>query len=138
MADFCGNIWQSNALMIPTPVATGEVYMMPVASVMALFGRHQGKYAVDVTYDGALDVVASRTGNKLFLHIANTDMNAAQQLKLDVGCPIKSAKMEYIVEKPDTEVTMVTPHVFDSKEMVIEGDTVTLPAAAVAAIEIEI
>ena len=45
--------------------------------------------------------------------------------------------MEYIVEKPDTEVTMVTPHVFDSKEMVIEGDTVTLPAAAVAAIEIE-
>ena len=112
--------------------------MMPVASVMALFGRHQGKQAVDVTYDGALDIVASRTGNKIFLHIANTDMNSAQELKLDVGCPIKSAKMEYIADKPETEVTMVTPNVFDSKEMVIEGDSVILPAAAVAAIEIEI
>ncbi len=138
LADFCGNTWQSNALMIPTPVATGEVYMMPVACIMALFGRHQGKYAVDVTYDGALDVVASRTGNKIFLHIANTDMNAAQELKLDVGCPIKSAKMEYIAEKPDLEVTLVTPNAFPAKEVTIEGDSVTLPAAAVAAIEIEI
>ncbi len=136
LADFCGNTWQSNALMIPTPIRSGEPYLMPVGSVMALFGRHQGKNAVDISYSGSIDAVASRTGNEIFIHVANTDMHGAQTLKLDIGCPIKSAKMEYIAADAMEEVTLVTPNVFDSKEMTIEGDTVTLPAAAVAAIRI--
>ena len=136
LADFCGNTWQSNALMIPTPIHTGEPYLMPVGSIMALFGRHQGKQAVDISYNGSIDAVASRTGNEIFIHVANTDMYGAQTLKLDIGCPIKSAKMEYIAKNPMEEVTIVNPRVFDTEEMVIEGDTVTLPAAAVAAIRI--
>lgn len=137
LADFFGNIWQSNALMLPTPVPLFDPYLMPVGAVMKLFGANQGKHAVDVTCDGALDVVASKTGNKYYLHVANTDRNAAQVLKLDLGnLKIKSATMYYIAAAPETEIGPFNTDCFDSKQMKIEGDTAVLPAAAVAAIEI--
>ena len=137
LADFCGNIWSSNALMIPTPIHSGECYLMPVGAVMALFGRHQGQYAVDIGDIGSLDITASRTGDKFFLHIANPDMHTSQTLKLAVeGKKIKSAVMHYIDADPTEEVGLINPHCFDPKEMRLDGETVTIPAAAVAAIEI--
>ncbi len=137
MADFCGNIWQSNALMIPTPIHTGECYLMPVAAVMALYGRHQGKQALDVACDGAVDVVASRTGNKIYLHLANTDMNAPQQLKLDLGgAKVASVVMEAINARPEDEITPVNLDVFKTTTSTVEGESFVLAPAAVAAVEI--
>jgi len=140
LADFCGNVWSSNALMIPTPCYKfSECYLMPVGAIMSLFGRHQGKVAVDISCGGSLDVVASRTDDKYFIHAANTDMHVAQTIKLAVdGKQIKKATMYYIDADPEEEIGLINPHCFDPKTLVIEGDTVTIPAAAVAAIEIEI
>ena len=116
---------------------SGKVYLMPVARVMKLFGQHQGKCAVDVSCCGGIDVVASKTDDRYFLHVVNTDMNSSQTLKLDLGeKKIRSADMYYIDAKPEAEVSLVNPNCMEIRQTRIEGDTVVLPAAAVAAIEI--
>ena len=82
-------------------------------------------------------MAASRTGDTYFLHAANTDMHEAQTIKLAVeGKPIKKATIYYIDADPEEEIGLINPHCFDPKTLILEGDTVTLPAAAVAAIEI--
>ncbi len=139
MADFFGNVWQVNALMLPTPITWGTPYLQPIGTVMSLFVHHQGKNAVDLSYNGAIDAVASKTDNKIFIHVANTDMHYAQTLDLDLGGKeIASAKMFYIAEDPTLEITPVNRDCFSVKELEIVGNKVELPAAAVAAIEIEL
>lgn len=106
---------------------------------MSLFRHHQGEREIDVTYQGAVDAVASRTGNRIFLHIANTDMNAPQELKLELGSQkIASARLFAIAAKADTEITQDARDCFAVRESEIEGDTLILPPAAVAAVEIEV
>ena len=139
MADFFGTAWQVNAILIPNNVPHQKPYLQPVGEVMRLFGKHQGKHALDISYNGAIDAVASKTENKIYLHIANTDMNVSQELILDIGNrEIESAKMYYIAEKPDTEITAANPDCFARRECEILGKNVTLPPAAVAAIELTI
>ncbi len=136
MADFFGNTWQCNALIIPSQ---NKCYLQPVGEVMRLFGAHQGEKALDVTTDTHLDITASKTGSKIFLHIANTSMNACTEVKLDIGDQeIKNAVMYYIAENPETEITPANMGCFEEKNIIIDGGTVTIPKAAVAAIEIEI
>lgn len=139
LADFFGNMWQVNALLIPTPITAGKPYLQPVGAVMRLFGRHQGKNAIDITYAGDIDAVASRTDKTVYIHAANLSMHAAQELKLDLsGEAIESITMEYIAENPATEITFANPDVFQSTTETVEGDVVRIPAAAVAAIEIKL
>lgn len=139
MADFFGNVWQVNAVMIPTPIGSASVYLQPVGAVMRLFGHYQGKHALNVSCNGNIDAVASKTGNKLFIHAANTDMHASQDLRIDLnGVHIADTRMHYIAADPRTEITPVNVDCFDEQEVVIVGDTVTLPPAAVAAIEMTI
>ena len=138
MADFFGNVWQVNALMIPTPIKSGEPYLQPVGSVMSLFRHHLGQNAVDISYSGDIDAVASITDCTLFVHVANLSMSASQTLRLDIGGKkIKSAKAYYIASAPDVEITFSNPDVFKVCEADIEGDTFKLPPAGVSAIEIE-
>ncbi|MBQ9967562.1 MAG: hypothetical protein IJO88_02425 [Oscillospiraceae bacterium] len=138
MADFFGNVWQVNAMMIPGRYFTdGICYLQPVGAVMSLFRHHQGRFALDASVSGAVDAVASMTDDTVYIHAANTEMRKAQQLKLELGGKtIKEAKMFYIAEDPAAEITPQNMDVFAVKTLQIEGDTVTLPAAAVAAIEI--
>ena len=139
MADFFGNVWQVNALMIPTPITNGEPYFQPVGAVMSLFSHHQGKKALDISYSGAIDAVASKTGDTVFVHIANTDMHYAQQIDLDLGTSLTSeAKMYYIAADPTCEINPSDRHCHAVREAVIEGGRFTLPAAAVASIEIKL
>ena len=66
-------------------------------------------------------------------------MNYSQTLKLDVDDKkIASAKMFYIATKAETEITMDNPTCFAVQTATIEGDSVILPPAAVAAIEITV
>jgi len=137
MADFFGNVWQVNALMIPTPIRAGKPYLQPVGAVMSLFGKYQGKHALDLSYKGAVDAVASATDKTIFLHLANTDMKYAQEIELELGgAAVASAEMHYIAENPATEITPVNTDVFTVKDVTVEGNRITLPPAAVAAVEI--
>jgi alpha-L-arabinofuranosidase len=139
-ADFCGTRWQVNALMIPVP--HGKSYLMPVARVMKLYRHHIGKHAVNVaaTPDG-LDVVASRTGDKLFLHVVNTnrDRSVAAQFRA-AGAQTKGAKSFGIADEPMVEVSNLN----GDKVMQINERSLTadgpweFPAASVSAVEVQL
>ncbi len=136
MADFFGNLWQVNAVMIPSPVPYyGMPYLQPVGAVMSLFGHHQGEKALDLSYEGDIDAVASKTGNTVYLHIANTDMHSAKQLSLNIGT---KGTMYVIAADPKTEITPDNLDVFKVEKVEIDTADFTLPKAAVAAIEIEL
>ena len=73
-ADFHGNRWTSNALLMQIP---GKVsYLLPAGAVMRLFKRHNGRQAIAVkSAPPSLDIAASRTDDKFFLHVANTEFS---------------------------------------------------------------
>ena len=135
MADFFGNVWQVNAILIAGRKNKMFAYFQPVATVMHLFGKYQGKEAIDVQCPG-VDATASRTGNKVYLHLVNTDMHSAKALTLSLDAPIASVKMYGVAEDILTEITPCNPDVFAVKEMPVNGACLTLPKAAVAVVEI--
>lgn len=141
MADFFGNVWQVNAVMIPSPLGFGNYgrpYLQPVGAVMRLFRRYQGKYAVDVAGGDSLDAVASMTENRLYLHLANIDRAHSTEMTLDLGGrTAERIVMSYIAADPTVEITQVNREVFDpvTKEQ-NPSEPICIPASAVAAIEI--
>jgi alpha-L-arabinofuranosidase len=139
-ADFCGNRWQVNAVMIPTPAKKGKAFLMPVARVMSLYRHHTGKQFVSVSQQpGDLDITASRTGNRMFLHVANLNRSKTVRAKFDLGTlQIKSGKAFEIAAPSDAEITRFRPHMFDPKTKEIRLDQPwEFPAASVTAIELE-
>ena len=136
MADFFGTAWQVNAILIPNNVPGRQPYLQPVGEVMRLFGSAQGERALDVSCDDStVDITASRTGNTVYLHLANTDMNAPRTLTLE-GVDVTSAKMRYIAARPETEITPDNMDCFAERSCAVENRTLILPAAAVAVVEI--
>lgn len=137
-ADFFGNRWQVNAVMLPTPSWSGTPYLMPVGEVMALFSRHMGKHAVPVSCsDPYADVTASMTGNRVFLHLANTGKDRSLALPLSVaGRGIERATAWEIAADPQAEITQATPGLFAPIERTIDPETYRLAPAAVAAVEL--
>ncbi|MAT68904.1 MAG: alpha-L-arabinofuranosidase [Planctomycetaceae bacterium] len=138
-ADFCGTRWQVNAVMIPVP--QGRAYLMPVARVMQLYRAHLGERAVDVAAAGDLDVVGSRTGDTVFLHVVNTSRTAAvpAELELSTG-KVKCARRFSIVEQPEVEVSQLNDNaVMQVAEVELPADKAwEFPAASVSAVEVEI
>ena len=62
-------------------------------------------------------------------------MNAHRMLKEKLQ--IKATRLHYIAADPAEEIGLINPDCFDPKELPLEGDTVILPPAAVAAIVLE-
>jgi alpha-N-arabinofuranosidase len=84
-ADFCGTRWQNNAVMIPVPKGNSRAYLQPVARVMRLYRHHTGTHAIRVVgAPDALDIVASRRGDTVFLHVANTRRKQSVRATLQV------------------------------------------------------
>jgi hypothetical protein len=138
-ADFCGTRWQVNALMIPVP--GGQAYLMPVARVMKLYHHHLGSHAVGVGQapDG-LDVVASRRGQRLFLHVVNTLQTRSVRAQLGVAeGRIAGGKVFQIVEDPMTEISPLNSgEAMKVVEKPLPQDGVwEFPAASVSAVEVE-
>ena len=137
-ADFCGTRWQVNAVMIPVP--GGRAYLMPVARVMKLYRHHIGTESVNVASAPAeLDVVASRTGNKLFLHIVNTNRTKAitAHFAPDTGQIEKATAFE-IVDDPTVEVSELNSSdvmQIHERELERNGEW-KFPAASVSAVEV--
>jgi hypothetical protein len=139
-ADFCGTRWQVNAVMIPVP--RGKAYLMPVARVMKLYRHHIGTHAVDVPAcpDG-LDVAASVSGSKLFLHVVNTSRtdSASAELNLPRGT-IGKAMAHQIVDDPMVEVSELnSDEVMQVSKSTLPADgRWSFPAASVTAVEVEL
>lgn len=139
LADFCGTRWQVNAVMIPVP--GGRAYMMPVALVMSLYRHHTGEKAVSVVEaPGDLDVTASRTGDRLFLHVVNTHRVRDVTTALGVaGMRLGAGRVYTLAADPEAEVIETEPDVVARREADLADDgRATFPAASVSAVEVEI
>jgi len=142
-ADFFGNRWLVNALIIPTPYRPGEKkpYLMPVGRIMQLYRQHVGERALTVeSHPSDLDITASRTGNKIFLHVINTSFDRAVKTSFDIrGMKIRSGNVFEIADDPMQEIDESQPNLFCPAEKSMPRDGKwTFPAASVSALELEI
>lgn len=139
LADFCGTRWQVNAVMIPVP--GGPAYMMPVALVMGLYRRNTGTHALGLS--GApddLDVTASRDGDTVYLHVANTNRGSSVAVQLAVaGMEILSGKVRELSADPEFEVMEGQSEEIQPVEHDLPADaTWRFPAASVSAVTLKV
>jgi alpha-N-arabinofuranosidase len=141
-ADFQGNRWTNNAVMLQTP--RGVTYMMPVASIARLFKKYNGKQGVDVkTAPSSLDVAASRTSDKVYLHVANLEFNKSVEAAFVVaGMNITGGRVHEIApDHPREYVSQDQPNIFQPREIRLpEGAAPTwrFPARSVSAVELDV
>ena len=141
-ADFCGTRWQNNAVIIPTPRGSNRAYLQPVARVMQLYRHHVGSHALAVgAQPDGLDVVASRRGDTVYLHVANTRRTRSVKTTIQVaGQGIRSGRVFEIAEDPAVEVSYLNDaDVMQPREKPFAIDGVwEFPAASVSALELQI
>jgi alpha-L-arabinofuranosidase len=116
-ADFNGTRWTTNALMHQVPA--GISYLLPVGAVARLFKRHNGAEGVAVTSQPAdLDIAASRTGDRIFLHVANKNYGASTEAGFAVkGMAVTGGRVLVTApENPRQEISPLNPKVFDPVE----------------------
>jgi hypothetical protein len=141
-ADFCGTRWQNNAVMIPTPKGNNRAYLQPVARVMRLYRHHIGSHAVRLgSPPDGLDVVASRRGDTVYLHAANTQRTRAVRASIQIaGQVIRSGRVFEIAEDPAVEVSYLNDaEVMKTRERPFAADGAwEFPPASVSALELQI
>jgi hypothetical protein len=141
-ADFCGTRWQNNAVIIPTPKGQNRAYLQPVARVMQLYRHHIGSHAIRVVgQPDGLDVVASRRGDTVYLHVVNTrrtrSMNATIQI---VGQVVRSGRVFEISADPTVEVSYLNDAdvMRPLEKPFAKNGAWEFPAASVSALEFQI
>jgi hypothetical protein len=139
-ADFCGSRWTTNALMLQVPA--GVSYLLPAGAVMRLFKRHNGTQAVALTSaPSSLDLTASRAGDKIYLHVANTDYARPIETTLAVqGHAVTAAKVYQISpEDPRQSANEREPDALKPTEHTLPPAsplTWRFPARSVSAVEL--
>lgn len=137
LADFCGNRWTVNALLMQVP--RGVSYLTPAGCVMRLFGRLRGTRGVDaVCSQPALDVSASRSGERVYLHVLNKDFLSSAEVAVRIkGMRIMGGRiLEIAPDNPREYVSNEQPKAFEPKERRLEGDRWRFPARSVSVLEI--
>jgi alpha-L-arabinofuranosidase len=142
-ADFNGTRWTVAAVRLQVP--RGVSYLTPAGSVMRLFGRHVGDRAVAVS--GApsdLDIAASRSANRIYLHVACTRFGESVRATLEVqGARIAAGRVFEIA--PDDlrqAVSQDEPDVFAPKERAMDAQGPLpewrFPAGSVSVLELDL
>jgi alpha-L-arabinofuranosidase len=141
-ADFNGTRWTTVAVMLPVP--RGSSYLLPAGAVMRLFKRHNGGDAVAVRGAPAdLDIAASRSADRLFLHVANLafDRSVAASFAVDSRTITGGRVIEIAPDDVRRVVSQDEPNVFEPKERPLgkdAGSTWRFPAASVSAVELDL
>ena len=113
---------------------------MPVASIARLFKRSNGKQGVAVkAAPSSLDVAASRTGNRIYLHGANLEYGRSLEASFAVaGMRAAGGRVSAIApEDPREYVNQDQRDVFRPVETVLSEWKWRFPARAVAVVELE-
>jgi alpha-N-arabinofuranosidase len=141
-ADFCGTRWQNNAVMIPVPKGNNRAYLQPVARVMALYRHHIGSHAIAVAgMPDGLDVVASRRGDRVFLHVANTQRTKPVSTAFHIdGRIVRAGRVFEITADPTVELSYLnSADVMKTVERPLTaGSAWEFPAASVSAVELDL
>ena len=142
-ADFNGTRWTTNAVIHQVP--GGVSYLLPAGAVARLFKRHNGNSGIAVKSSPTdLDIAASRAGNKVVLHAANTNYSAATEARFAVeGMTVVSGRVwEIAPEDPRQEIGPLNPDVFNPVERPLDvaaGAPIKhrFPARSVSVVELE-
>ena len=116
--------------------------MLPAGAVMRLFKVHNGTQGIAVKFCPAnLDVAASRTGDKIFLHVANRNYSGGIETTFAAtGRKIESGRvLEIAPENPRQEINPLDPGVFDPRERELpaaEKMKWRFPARSVSVVEL--
>lgn len=141
-ADFNGNRWTNVAVMLQTP--RGVSYLMPVASIARLFKKYNGKQGVDVkAAPSSLDVAASRTAEKVYLHVANLEYKQSVEASFAVaGMNISGGRVHEIAPEDMRQyVNQDQPDVFKPREIALPPGPAPkwrFPAGSVSAVELDV
>jgi alpha-L-arabinofuranosidase len=141
-ADFQGNRWTVNAVMLQTP--RGVTYPLPVGSIARLFKRHNGRHGVAVTSaPPGLDIAASRSGNRVFLHIANLEFRRSVEASFSVrGMEVAGGRV--IAIAPDDlrqYAGLDQPEIFKPREAALPAGPApgwSFPPGSVSAVELDL
>ncbi len=144
-ADFAGTRWTVNAVILRVPPGQkGLCYLMPVGSVMRLFKKYNGKQGVGVkSAHTELDIAASRTGDRIYLHVANKSYSRAVEVSFAVEGFTLTGGRVYEIAPSDlrTYVSQDRPEVFKPARHELKGDADfrwRFPAGSVSAVELDI
>ncbi|HZQ55669.1 MAG TPA: alpha-L-arabinofuranosidase [Bryobacteraceae bacterium] len=139
-ADFQGTRWTVLGVQIPVP--SGDSFLMPVASIMRLFKRYNGTQGTKVvSAPSGLDIAASRTQNKMYLHVLNTQFHqpvtasfAVKDMTISDG-----TVWEIAPDNLREYVSADQPDVFAPEERKIAPGSIlswSFPAGSVSAVEL--
>lgn len=139
-ADFNGTRWTVVAVRLQVP--RGVSYLTPAGAVMRLFGRHKGREAVAVRAAPAdLDIAASRTGERIFLHVANLSYRRSVAARFAVDGRTITGGRVLEIAPPDLRQTVSQdePHVFAPIERPLPPAAGwRFPAGSVSVVELEL
>lgn len=138
-ADFNGTRWTVVAVRVQVP--RGTSYLTPAGSVMRLFGRHRGSHGVSVTAAPPdLDIAASRSGSRLFLHVANLSYGRSIPARLAVdGHGISGGRVLEIAPSDLRQaVSQDEPDVFRPVERPLLTPDWRFAAGSVSVVELEL
>jgi alpha-L-arabinofuranosidase len=139
LSDFCGTRWMNNALLVATPAM--KAYMLPVARVMQIFRHHKGRKAVKVSKSPQdIDITASRTGKKIFMHAVNTNRTKGVKARLDVkNMKTVKGRIFQIALPPEQRVFLWNADEFAPVGKKLSRTCeLTFPPASVCAVELEV
>jgi hypothetical protein len=141
-ADFNGTCWTVVALRLQVP--RGVSYLTPAGAVMRLFGRHNGREAVAIrAAPPELDIGASRTGERIFLHVANLSYGRSVPARFAVhGRAIAGGRVLEIAPADLRQaVSQDEPHAFAPVERLLPADPAAgwrFPAGSVSVVELDL
>ncbi|HEY3839672.1 MAG TPA: alpha-L-arabinofuranosidase [Bryobacteraceae bacterium] len=139
-ADFNGTRWTNVSVMLETP--RGISYLLPVASIARLFRKYNGTQGVEVkSAPSSLDIAASRTHDKVYLHVANLEYGRSVESTFTVvGTAVKGGRVYQIAPQNLREyVNTDQPKVFEPREVALgSGLKHSFPPGAVAAVELDL
>jgi len=141
-ADFQGNRWTVNAVILQTP--RGVTYLMPVGSIARLFKRHNGTHGVEVkSAPSNLDIAASRSEGKVFLHVANLEFKRSVEATFAItGMKVSSGRVHEIAPQDLRQyVSQDLPDVFKPREVALPVGPEAkwrFPARSVSVVELDV
>lgn len=142
LSDFCGTRWLVNSIMIPTPLRSRfKAYMMPVARVTELYRKHTGSKAINIlTSPDGLDIVGSRTDDRIYLHVVNTNRTRSVSTKFEVeGMKIKAGRIFELAADPLFEIQELTAHLLTTEtHELLRDHRWSFSPASVSAVELEV
>lgn len=139
-ADFLGTRWTVNAVMVGGPHQ--RPFLMPVGVIAALYRSHIGTHGIDAPQIDGLDIAASRTDDRVFLHVVNEDLHRSKRVKLKLGGRSIQQGVAYQIAPEDLSAYVDHDHrdTFAAQEIHIAGGESfewSFPPASVTVVELD-